>query len=435
MFILFGLLRGYFLMPHFIFKFASSLGLVLLVSLAGAQDIAEELYSRYESSVYRVEVVTPGVENKASVGTGFVIGRNDILASNFHVISNVVNEPDRYRLEWEGVDGRRGPLTVLAVDVVHDLAILQAEEPMGLPMQIADLPENGVSLFSLGHPLALDLAIVSGTNNGLQDSSLYEKVLFSGNINPGMSGGPTLDRFGQVVGINVATSGEAVGYLVPATYLEELLADARATNFRPEADLATSISNQLADNQQSLVDEILNNEWRNISLGKLSIPGQVLDRLDCWSDNQFEEGTNRYTVNASVCQGQNSIYLSEQLRAGAFSYEFYWLDSEQLSPSAFYQIYQRSSRSRFPSRPSEEDVGNFTCSTRFLILSEQDFKANICARPYLDYPDLTDFMVLMTMVGHDTEGVIFIMDFSTVSLENGLAVLEKFLGALEWNPS
>ncbi len=409
--------------------------MVLLTHLTSAQDIAEELYSSYESSVYRIEVVTPGVENKASVGTGFVIGRNDILASNYHVISNVVNEPDRYQLEWEGVDGRRGPLRVLAVDVVHDLAILQADEPMGLPIQIGDLPENGASLFSLGHPLALDLAIVSGTNNGIQESSLYEKILFSGNINPGMSGGPTLDRRGQVVGVNVATSGEAVGYLVPVTYLAELLADTRATDFRPETDLATSISNQLTENQQSLVDEILNNDWRNISLGKLSVPGRVFDRLDCWSDNQFEEGTNRYTVNASVCQGQDSIYLSEQLRAGAFSYEFYWIDSEQLSPSAFYQIYQRSNRSRFPSRPSEEDVGNFSCSTRFILLSGQDFKANICARPYLDYPDLTDFMVLVTLVGHETEGVIFTMDFSTVSLENGLAVLEKFLGALEWNPS
>lgn len=422
-------------MSYKLLKIVSVLGFTLFANLATAQDIAEELYSRYESSVYRVEVVTPGAENKASVGTGFVIGRNDVLASNYHVISNVVNEPDRYRLEWEGVDGRRGPLTVLAVDVVHDLAILQAEEVMGIPMEIADLPENGVSLFSLGHPLALDLAIVSGTNNGLQESSLYEKILFSGNINPGMSGGPTLDRFGQVVGVNVATSGEAVGYLVPATYLDIMLADARATDFRPETDLATSISNQLVDNQQSLVDEILNNEWRNISLGKLSVPGAVFDRLDCWSDNQFEEGTDRYTVNASVCQGQDSIYLSEQLRAGAFSYEFYWLESEQLSPSAFYQIYQRSSRSRFPSRPSEEDVGNFTCSTSFILLSGQDFKANICARPYLDYPDLTDFMVLMTLVGHDKEGAIFTLDFSTVSLENGLAVLEKFLGAVEWNPS
>ncbi len=76
-----------------------------------------------------------------------MIGRNDILASNYHVISGVVNEPDRYRLEWESVDGRRGPLTVLAVNVVHNLALLRAEEPMGIPLQTTRLPENGTSLF------------------------------------------------------------------------------------------------------------------------------------------------------------------------------------------------------------------------------------------------------------------------------------------------
>ena len=51
-----------------------SLGLVVLASPATAQDIAQQLYSRFDSSVYRVEVVTPGIENKASVGTGFVVG-------------------------------------------------------------------------------------------------------------------------------------------------------------------------------------------------------------------------------------------------------------------------------------------------------------------------------------------------------------------------
>ncbi len=44
-------------------------------------------------------------------------------------------------------------------------------------------------------------------------------------------------------------------------------------------------------------------------------------------------------------------------------------------------------------------------------------------------------MVLLTLVGHETEGLIFTMDFSTVTLDNGLALLEKFLGALQWNPS
>ena len=319
--------------------------------------------------------------------------------------------------------------------MVHDLALLKAEEPMGIPLQTTDLPENGTSLFSLGHPLALELAIVNGTANGLLETSLYDKIHFTGNINPGMSGGPTLDRQGQVVGVNVATSGEAVSYLVPASYLDDLLDDAVAANFQPERDLASSISNQLLDNQQWLVDQIVGTEWPNITLGKLSVPGRIFNRLDCWSDNQFEEGSNRYQVNAAVCQGQDSIFLSEQLRAGAFSYEFYWLDSQQLTPTEFYQLYSRSNRSRFPSRPSEEDVGNFSCSTRFIEITEQDFKVNICARPYKDYPQLTDFMVLLTLVGHDTEGLIFTMDFSTVTLDNGLALLEKFLGALEWNPS
>ncbi len=415
--------------------FTTFLLLITTASAAVGQDVAQQLYSTFERSVFRVEVVTPGSENKASVGTGFVTGRADILASNYHVVSGAVNEPNRYKLEWESVDGRRGPLTVIAVDVVHDLALLLADESLGFPLRTTSLPENGVSLYSLGHPLALELAIVGGTANGLLENSLYEKIHFSGNINPGMSGGPTLDRDGNVVGVNVATSGEAVGYLVPAAYLDDLLTQAQATNFRPETDLASSISNQLIENQQWLVDEILSSEWRNITLGKLSVPGRVFNRLDCWSDNQFEEGATRYTVNASMCKGQDSIYLSEKLKAGAFSYEFYWLDSEQLTPTEFYQYYSRSSRSRFPSRPTEEDVGNFSCSTRFIKVSEQDFKANICARPYKDYPELTDFMVLVTLVGHEKEGAIFTMDFSTVTLDNGLSLLKKFLGELEWNPS
>ncbi len=40
------------------------LGLLSLAGTASAQDIAQQLYSRYESSVYRVEVVTPGLKTR-----------------------------------------------------------------------------------------------------------------------------------------------------------------------------------------------------------------------------------------------------------------------------------------------------------------------------------------------------------------------------------
>ena len=81
---------------------------VIVVPSAHADEAAQHLYSNFNSAIYRIDVVTLGSEKKASLGTGFVIGRDDILASNFHVVASVVHEPERYKLEWQSVDGRRG---------------------------------------------------------------------------------------------------------------------------------------------------------------------------------------------------------------------------------------------------------------------------------------------------------------------------------------
>src|SRR3990167_1867957 len=100
----------------------------------------------------------------------------------------------------------------------------------------------------MGHPLGLDLAIVPGSANGLLEKSLYDKIHFSGNINPGMSGGPALDAQGRVVGINVATAGEAVGFLVPAHFLDALVQRASERDFAVADDLQKRITEQLTAN-------------------------------------------------------------------------------------------------------------------------------------------------------------------------------------------
>ncbi len=46
-------------MLKILIKSSATFCMVLLAHIVNAQDVAEELYSRYESSVYRVEVVTP----------------------------------------------------------------------------------------------------------------------------------------------------------------------------------------------------------------------------------------------------------------------------------------------------------------------------------------------------------------------------------------
>lgn len=410
------------------------LATICLATPAMAADIAQQLYAAHQDSIYRIDVITIGSEQKSSLGTGFVMARDDVLASNFHVVADAIHEPEKHRLEWVSVDGRRGPLTVIAVDVVHDLSLLKAEQDMGTPFVSTELPEKGAALYSLGHPLGLDLAIVPGSNNGLLEKALYDKVHFSGNINPGMSGGPTLDGAGKVVGINVATAGEAVGFLVPVKFLNELVALSAKTDFKPVFDIEAMVREQLLTNQQKLMDDIFAAEWKTQTLGKFSVPGSLLSRMDCWGDTDEVSDKHPYREIASNCSGQDNIYLSGRQRAGEISYQYFWLETETLSPRAFYQLYQSHHSSQFQSSANEKDVGNWTCSVQFVEISGQSFKANVCARPYKRYRDLSDFMVLMAMSGHPRQGFMFTLDLSAVTLDNGMKLFQALLERFQWQP-
>ena len=120
----------------------------------------------------------------------------------------MIDRPENYRVELIVNDDDTRDLELMAVDVVHDLAVLRLDQPWSGYLRLArQRPVMGEQLFSFGNPHDLGLTIVQGTFNGLLEKSLYEKIHFTGAINPGMSGGPTLNRFGEVVGVNVSTAG------------------------------------------------------------------------------------------------------------------------------------------------------------------------------------------------------------------------------------
>src|SRR5260370_17484180 len=98
----------------------------------------------------------------------------------------------------------------------------------------------------MGNPLDLGFTIIEGTYNGLVERSYNDRVHFSGALNPGMSGGPTVNGEGLVVGINVATrrGGQLVSFLVPARFAAALLQSAR--EHEPAPDLRAEIARQLS---------------------------------------------------------------------------------------------------------------------------------------------------------------------------------------------
>ncbi len=393
---------------------------------------AEQLFASHRQAVFRIDVIHPATGRKSSLGTGFTVGQPNLLASNFHVIAAHVHRPEQTRLEWQSEDGRRGPLQLIAVDVVHDLALLRAEQDLAPPLATAALPAKGAALFAMGHPLGLELAIVSGTANGLLEKSLFDKIHFSGNLNPGMSGGPALDTLGRVVGINVATAGEAVSFLVPAVYLEQLLASARSRQFAADSDFHLTIRDQLVAHNDSLLAEIRQHQADQQALGKAKVPGELSPRIDCWGEVAPADSRKPMRTLASLCQGDDQIHISDELGAGQISYEFFWFDSEKLRDRDFARLYQRHFSSRFPGDAGREQVGNFSCDVRFVAIAGKAFKANVCARPYRRYPGLIDFMAVLALVGERHEGMIITLDLGGVTLPQGMSLLANLLERITW---
>ncbi len=99
-------------------------------------------------------------------------------------------------------------------------------------------------------------SIVEGTNNGVMKSSDDNNILFSGSLNPGMSGGPTLNDNKEVVGVNVATSGNGLSYLVPAEYLSIILERLKLTGFQADEDIFQRITEQLRSNADKYLQHL-----------------------------------------------------------------------------------------------------------------------------------------------------------------------------------
>jgi len=192
--------------------------------------VAEEIYAAARPKLLQIRTLVAAAGRQSVIGSGFLVTADGLAITNYHVVSQFALEPATYRLEYIAPGGSHGNLTLLAIDLADDLAVVRVDR-RGLPFfsfderALSGSLEKGVRLYSMGNPLDLGFTIVDGTYNGLVEHSYSERIHFSGALNPGMSGGPAVTSEGRVVGINVATQlgGSLVSFLVPAHFAATLL--------------------------------------------------------------------------------------------------------------------------------------------------------------------------------------------------------------------
>jgi hypothetical protein len=401
------------------------------LSLAQPADTAD-VYAAWRDRVLQVQVIDKQAGTKAGIGSGFFAGSPGWIVTNYHVIAELVNQPGRYKARYLLEDGREGDLELLTVDAVHDLALLRTDELQRAPLALAAQgPPKGSRLYSMGYPYDIGLTIVEGTFNGMLEKSLYEKLHFTGSINPGMSGGPALNSEGAVVGVNVSTAGNQVSFLIPVRFVSELIA---LPEEKPsgEAALNTVVAGQLLENQEQISQKLLTDPVPKTSLNGYSVPGGLASYVNCWG-NSLDDDQDELALVYYRCQTQDDIFLSQSLNTGIIRYQHDLVSSESMGSMRFYQ--QLEKRGHYPQLRldgDEQSVTNYHCRSDFVDQSGLPLKATFCVRRYRKLDGLYDAYLSITSLVEDTEALQSTLVLAGFSWESIWQLSRRFIESFSW---
>src|SRR4030095_5176177 len=123
-------------------------------SAATASTAARVILDRVRPSVIQIKGFFGTNTAEAFHGSGFAVADRGVFITNWHVVSEVVLYPEKYRLEYRTAAGVTGRVTVRAIDVRHDLALVDAEGFAPPPLRLRPTAAlGGGRAYSVRFPL------------------------------------------------------------------------------------------------------------------------------------------------------------------------------------------------------------------------------------------------------------------------------------------
>jgi S1-C subfamily serine protease len=399
---------------------------------------AQRVYDQARTELLQVRTLLKGQDTQASVGSGFLVTENGHILTNYHVVSQAALQPERYRLVYSASDHTEGALQILAFDAIHDLALVKPAVPTALvghrplPFHPREMPiAQGERIYSLGNPLDIGFAVIEGTYNGLVERSFYPTIFFAGSLNPGVSGGPTLDQQGRVIGVNVAArrDGEQVSFLVPAVFAEDLLQRGRdATPL--SAPAYPELTRQLMAHQATLTERFLAQPWRHASHPRYVIPMPQEQFMRCWgrSTSPDEKGLE---FERSDCAMDSRVFVSGWLTTGSVSVRHEAYDGRKLGVLRFAHRYSASFKNEQFGGPGRELTAP-QCSERYVDRGGLPLRVVLCMDAYKKLVGLYDVSVLVATVDAARVGVLGRFDARGVSFDNALRLSAHYVEGFGW---
>lgn len=199
-----------------------------------------EIYSRAHKGVVDIKVGQTssfsfgrgGSQRGTAEGSGFVWDTNGNILTNQHVVDGATSISVKF---WNGAVYKAH---VVGADSSTDLAIVKVSAPASIlhPLTLADSAsvQVGDGVVAIGSPFGLAQTVTSGIVSALHRGmtspnhfTISDSIQTDAPINHGNSGGPLLNAFGQVIGVNTQIQSESggndgVGFAVPSNTIRSI---------------------------------------------------------------------------------------------------------------------------------------------------------------------------------------------------------------------
>lgn len=189
----------------------------------------------YDKCINSVVSISCTLADSTSSGTGVILSQDGYIITNSHVVEGA------RAIDVLLTDGREFSAQMVGSDSLSDLAVLyiDAQNLSQAEFGDSDALRVGDTVVAIGDPLGVQLrgtmtnGIVSAINRDITTGGRTMTLIQTNcALNSGNSGGPLINCYGQVVGINTMKIGdyvsssagvEGLGFAIPSTTVKEIV--------------------------------------------------------------------------------------------------------------------------------------------------------------------------------------------------------------------
>ena len=179
------------------------------------------------------------IQTNLGLGSGFVYDTKGHIITNHHVIQGAET------IQVSFLDGNITSANIVGMDIYSDLAVIKVDPEVTTlyPVVLGSSSELAVGspVAAMGNPFGLSDTLTAGIVSSLgrtltaaKNYVIIDIIQIDAAVNPGNSGGPLVNIYGQVVGVNTAIESETgtftgISFAVPSDTIKREVDDLIAT--------------------------------------------------------------------------------------------------------------------------------------------------------------------------------------------------------------